>query len=62
MTWKPVRVKGDIPLGCTAHAAVAISDTQFCMQGGMTPNGALDTTFVFDTGKLYPKLSILCLT
>ncbi len=52
MTWKLLKCKGDVPPGCTAHAAVAISDTKFCIQGGMTPGGALDSTYVFDVGKL----------
>ena len=58
MTWEKIQTKGDIPAGVTAHSAVALGNTIYIF-GGMTPEGASNTMYKFNTGKVWFLTSIL---
>ena len=52
MTWEKVQTKGDIPAGVAAHSAVALGNTIYIF-GGMTPEGASNSMYKFNTGKVW---------
>jgi hypothetical protein len=52
MTWEKIQTKGDIPAGVAAHSAVALGNTIYIF-GGMTPEGASNSMYKFNTGKLW---------
>jgi len=51
MTWEKVQTKGDSPAGVAAHSAVALGNTIYVF-GGMTPEGASNSMYTFNTGKV----------
>lgn len=51
MKWEKVPVKGDVPPGVAAHSAVVL-DKDIYIFGGMTADGASNSMYRFNTGKL----------
>lgn len=59
MSWQKLGPTGAAPPGCAAHAAVAVGKHVYVF-GGMTPTGALNTMYKYDTGeqKSFPVFSL----
>lgn len=59
MKWEKVQSKGDIPPGVAAHSAMSLGKNIYIF-GGMTADGAINSMYRFNTGRLKYHLLRQC--